>query len=249
MNQAHLVRGRAGRAEVLVRPQLRERLAPLLAAVAESWPPVVADAAIEPLPGGRGATVLVALGSERFVVRAGRRGGLPGRLLSQSYFGCSARSFREARLIATLDSRGVPVPEVCAAVAVWRLPGVYRNWLVTRWIPEARTLVDWAASEPDAESRRLGFAAVGVAIARLHAAGARHPDLNATNILLSGPPSAPVVTLIDFDGAQLSARAARRGHGDLARLRRSLRKLDPGARLVSAAEFSIVVERWRASSA
>lgn len=245
MNEPRLVRGRAGRAEVLVRPELRERLAPLLAAVAESWPPVVADAGIEPLPGGRGATVLVALAGERFVVRAGRRGGLPGRILSHSYLGCSPRSFREAHLLATLCSRGVPVPDVCAAAALWRLPGVYRNWLVTRWIPAARTLIDWAAHELDADARRRGFAAVGTAVARLHAAGTRHPDLNATNVLLSGPRTAPVVTLIDFDGAQPNAHAARRGHRDLTRLWRSLRKLDRTARLVSAAEFAMVVEAWR----
>ncbi|HEY2144475.1 MAG TPA: lipopolysaccharide kinase InaA family protein, partial [Steroidobacteraceae bacterium] len=62
---------------------------------------------------------------------------------------------------------------------------------------------------------------VGAAIARLHAAGACHADLNAHNILYDGQEG---VTVIDFDRGRLRAPGAWRLE-NLRRLHRSLVKI------------------------
>jgi 3-deoxy-D-manno-octulosonic acid kinase len=65
--------------------------------------------------------------------------------------------------------------------------------------------------------------AAGAQIARLHAAGIVHPDLNLRNILVAGAE----VYLIDFDRARVLARPVSRGARarGLLRLARSARKL------------------------
>jgi 3-deoxy-D-manno-octulosonic acid kinase len=67
---------------------------------------------------------------------------------------------------------------------------------------------------------RASWRAVGATIARMHAAGVDHADLNAHNILLGGDR----ISIVDFDRGRLRPPghwAAR----NLARLRRSLVKI------------------------
>jgi 3-deoxy-D-manno-octulosonic acid kinase len=79
------------------------------------------------------------------------------------------------------------------------------------------------------------WANIGSSIARIHAAGADHADLNAHNILID---EAGAVSVIDFDRGRLRGRAAARepaawAAANLSRLRKSLEKVSralPGER-------------------
>ena len=93
--------------------------------------------------------------------------------------------------------------------------------LLTRTIPGARPLAELLDMGLD----RDDWIRIGACIQRFHAAGVRHADLNARNILLQQQGSE--VFLLDFDrGSMISGRAVD-GKTNLARLRRSLEKLWP----------------------
>lgn len=237
----HFEHVREGRLEVRVRADLRATLLPLLRAAPDGY----AGLAVAPVPGGRGGTVAVRVGGDHFAVRAGRRGGLPGRLVASLYFGAVPRPFTEIDVAAGLHDRGVPVVEPCAAAVVWLLPGCYRSWVVTRWVEDARTLWAWAAVEREAARREHVFVAVGRALRRLHDAGATHPDLNLNNVLVRERDGRPEVFLLDFDRAQIPL-ASVDGAADFRRLRRSARKLDPDGVVVAAAELDLIERASRA---
>lgn len=226
---------RDGRLHLLVRADVRSWLVPLLRAAREEW----AGYATRSLPGGRGGARMVP--AHQVVVRPYRRGGLPARLLHDTYFGWHARPFRELCIMATLHQRGAPVVEVYGAAVAWVIPACYRGWLTTRYVDGARTFWEWvSAASPSARSATAGgtvFWDIGRAIRRLHACGARHPDLNANNILVS---PASGVLFIDFDGARLAGAPDAPPARDLDRLWRSLRKLDPQGRCVTAADFELL---------
>jgi 3-deoxy-D-manno-octulosonic acid kinase len=222
---------RDGRLQLLVRADVRSWLAPLLRAAPAQW----AGYATRPLVGGRGGARIVP--AHQVVVRPYRRGGLPARLLHDTYFGWNPRPFRELCVMATLQQRGAPVVEVYGAAVVWRIPACYRGWLATRYVDGARTLWEWVSTAPSATAGAPVFRNIGRAIRRLHECGARHPDLNANNILVS--PAAGVL-FIDFDRARLAAGDGIAPARDLDRLWRSLRKLDPEGRHLTAADFDVL---------
>jgi 3-deoxy-D-manno-octulosonic acid kinase len=175
--------------------------------------------------GGRGSAWFVAAGGA-WVLRHSRRGGFIARLSQDGYFwaGESAvRSFAEFRLLAELVSRGLPVPAPIAARYV-RRGLLYRCDLITERIPGARPL---GAVLALAALDERGWRDVGTALARLHAAGADHADLNAHNILLDG---AGRVSVIDFDRGKLRKPSSPRHPAgwatrNLSRLQRSLTKI------------------------
>jgi 3-deoxy-D-manno-octulosonic acid kinase len=175
--------------------------------------------------GGRGSAWFVAAGGE-WVLRHSRRGGFIARLSQDGYFwaGESAvRTFAEFHLLAELVSRGLPVP-VPIAARYERRGLLYRCDLITERIAGARPL---GAVLALAVLDERGWREVGTTLARLHAAGADHADLNAHNILLDG---AGRVSVIDFDRGKLRApSSARQPAGwatrNLSRLQRSLAKI------------------------
>jgi 3-deoxy-D-manno-octulosonic acid kinase len=174
---------------------------------------------------GRGAAWFVGQG-QRWVLRHYRRGGLAAYLAADLYVWngeARVRSFLEWRLLAELTRLGLPVPQPVAARYVRRGPG-YRCDLITRRIPDARPLSALLSMAP---LPGAAWREVGAAIARLHAAGADHADLNAHNILLSGDAGAGGISLIDFDRGRLRTPGTwtRR---NLSRLHRSLRKVARG---------------------
>jgi 3-deoxy-D-manno-octulosonic acid kinase len=215
-----------------VRSDLAAVLGPWLLGSELTVPP---DA--EPIARGRGAAYRATLpGGVRAVVRPYRRGGLLGRIVRATYLGVGVqpRPLRELVVTAGARSRGVAAAEVLAARIEGRV--VYRGTLVTAEIVGATPLIDALAGEASTRRAALGTAA-GRAVARLHAAGVVHADLNLTNILVTGTVDAPTAMLVDFDRAQLAnaplgARARRRM---LRRLARSARKLDAGGTLVGEA--------------
>lgn len=173
--------------------------------------------------GGRGSAWFISSTPFACFLRHYRRGGWIARLVTDRYVWVGetrVRAFAEWRLLHHLFERGLPVPAPVAAryqrQGLW-----YRCDLITRRIGGAETVSTLLARGPlDAGT----WHAIGAAIARLHAAGADHADLNAHNILLD---EQGTVSVIDFDRGRL------RGAGswmrrNLLRLRRSLVKITRG---------------------
>ena len=153
------------------------------------------------------------------MLRHYRRGGLVVRLVADRYLwrGAEAtRAFRELRLLAELESRGLPAVRAVAARYVRTGLG-YRADLLTVAIPGARSL---AARLRDGLAPGE-WASVGRPIRAFHDAGVRHADLNAHNVLFDADGA---VHLVDFDRGAIVTPGAWR-EANLARLRRSLVKL------------------------
>jgi 3-deoxy-D-manno-octulosonic acid kinase len=218
-----------------VRAVVRADLAPTLGA----WllaPRLVLPDDARPLGAGRGAAWATTVAGTPAVVRMGRRGGVVARLLRETYLGVRPRTLRELAVTVEARRRGVAAPEVIAArVEGWL---AYRGALVTVAVPDAATLIDAFAAAPDAAARRELARRAGRAVAVLHDAGLRHADLNLTNILVHPGGDGPAIVLVDFDRARLAAGplGARARRGNLARLARSARKLDPAGALAGVEE-------------
>ncbi len=152
------------------------------------------------------------------VLRHYRRGGLVARWVADRYLWTgeeATRSFRELRLLAMIESLGLPAARPVAARYVrdglW-----YRADLLTVAIPAARPL----AERLDAAPGDALWPRVGATLRAFHDAGIRHADLNARNLLICADGA---VQLIDFDrGAR--CRPGRWRAANLARLARSLQK-------------------------
>jgi len=125
------------------------------------------------------------------------------------------RPAQEYNLLERLRARDLPVPEPIAARVAWLGGGRYRGDLITAAIPDAASMARRLYTDAAAA---LPWAAIGARIARFHAAGARHADLNARNILLD---AADRVWLIDWERGRQGRRAVG-GRPNLRRLRRSL---------------------------
>lgn len=188
----------------------------------------------ETVAGGRARHPVVALpDGARAVVRRYRRGGAVRFLNRATYLG-GHRAFDELRATERARGGGVRVPEVLAATERRGVVG-YAAWLATRLIPGAVESAAWLRGA-SAGARRAFFAEAGRQVARMHAAGVAHPDLNLRNLLVvgSGDEAASddgrrgiAVWVIDFDRARLfdGPVPPERREADLARLGRSATKL------------------------
>ncbi len=171
--------------------------------------------------GGRAAIGFLDTPAGPLVLRHFRRGGALARLLGDRYLWLGlerSRGFREFRLLAALRARGLPVPVPVAARCRRRGAASYTADLLTRELPAAVTLaerLDAGQATPD------DFAAVGTLLARFHAAGVYHADLNAHNIVWSDQG----MHLLDFDRGRLRRPARDWQQANLARLQRSLLKI------------------------
>jgi 3-deoxy-D-manno-octulosonic acid kinase len=169
---------------------------------------------------GRAPAYGIVLGDTRVVVRHSRHGGLLAPLTGDLFLP-PTRAPHELTVAFQLAIRGIRTPEV-VAFAVYRAGLLLRRAdVVTREVPGARDLAEYAAT-PEAN------AAVDALLAALARAGAFHPDLNAKNIVLAGTPRAGKpgalqAYVLDVD------RVVFRTHGvdqaNRARLRRSIAKL------------------------
>jgi 3-deoxy-D-manno-octulosonic acid kinase len=169
---------------------------------------------------GRGAAWFISSPHCQWALRHYRRGGLIARLSTDRYVWRGeerVRAFTEWRLLAELTRRGLPVPKPIAA-RYERLGFTYRCDLITERISDARPLSAVLSHAPLTE---YTWREVGAAVARLHAAGADHADLNAHNILVSG---GGAVSVIDFDRGRLRSPGAW-ALKNLSRLHRSLVKV------------------------
>lgn len=174
------------------------------------------DAVLGEAP-GRGASLFVACGEERWALRPYRRGGLIARFSDARYVWTGlerTRAFREMRLTAELKQRGLPVPAPVAA-GVWRHGPSYTATLITRLIPGVQALAErLPTASPDLLKR------VGHTVRRFHDAGLDHVDLNARNLLVDADDR---IWLIDLDRCRLRT-PGRWQEANLNRLGRSLEK-------------------------
>ena len=174
---------------------------------------------------GRGNTLIVGDSRGEFVLRHFVRGGLIGRLISDTYFWLgeeATRAFGEWRLLAKLVALDLPVPRPAAARYV-RKGLTYRADLLTVRIPDVVPLSDRLASKScPAEF----WQSLGSQIAAFHDAGVCHADLNAYNIQIDKEDG---LWMVDFDRGRLR-QPGNWQQKNLARLQRSLqktRRLDP----------------------
>lgn len=169
---------------------------------------------------GRGEAYFLTTADEaHWVLRHYRRGGLLARFNRDAYlFTGTARSrpVRELSILADLQARALPVPTPVAA-QLTRAGPCYRADLIIAEIPDCDTLADRLAARPLADAAWTGL---GALLARFHAIGLWHADLNARNILIDG---ADDFHLIDFDRARFRSDGRWR-QANLSRLRRSLDK-------------------------
>jgi 3-deoxy-D-manno-octulosonic acid kinase len=169
---------------------------------------------------GRGAALIVEHGSDTWVLRHYRRGGVVARFIDDHYLWLGAertRAFREWRLLRKLRDAGLPVPNPVAA-HVYRTGPIYTADIITSYLPDTRKL-SWFIGQGRAPAdcwRR-----VGAMIRAVHDHGVDHPDLTAHNVLLDG---AGNTFLVDFDNAYFKAPGEWRRLG-LERMNRSLRKV------------------------
>lgn len=168
---------------------------------------------------GRGTTWFIQLETMQAALRHYRRGGLFGKLISDSYFFTGfekARSVQEFKLLEKLREKGVNVPQPIAARVVKK--GLfYTADLLSEKIPNAMDLVDILIKGPIDNSIYL---AIGREIKKLHQAQVNHTDLNIHNILIDKDNK---VWIIDFDKCYQQAGNSWK-ESNLQRLLRSFRK-------------------------
>lgn len=180
----------------------------------------LAQSKLQESPGGRGGVAFLDTPVGPCVLRHYHRGGWMAPLLGDRYVWngrARSRGFAEFALLAELARRGLPVPAPIAARYRRRGP-YYTADLITRTIDGVQTL-----AQVIAESRLDATLAkhVGGLVARFHAAGVDHADLNAHNILVAGDG----LWLIDFDRGEIRATGTAWKLANLARLKRSLLKV------------------------
>ncbi len=168
---------------------------------------------------GRGTTWFVKTETVAAALRHYRRGGLFGKLVSDSYFFTgweSTRSAAEFNLLHYLREQGIPVPRPLAARAI-KDGLTYQADILVEKIDGANDLVDVLSASPLTEDK---YRDIGKLVRKLHDAGVCHTDLNIHNILLDDKGA---FWLIDFDKC-----GRRSGEGwkaaNLNRLQRSFRK-------------------------
>jgi 3-deoxy-D-manno-octulosonic acid kinase len=205
-----------------------------------------AQGGLHEVSGGRGSIAILQTGAQRWVLRHYRRGGWIARISRDRYWWRSAdrtRSFAEWRLLAELKRRGLPVPAPIAA-RYQRSLFTYSADLITEHLPPSRTLADSLTGAALSQDR---WHTIGTTLAKFHAQGVHHADLNAHNILLSDTP--PTIYLLDFDRGQLRPRGPWETTV-LQRLHRSLNKIKtqrPDVRFAAEQEWRWLMEGYEAS--
>lgn len=157
------------------------------------------------------------------VVRHSRHGGALASLTGD-LFVAPSRAPHELATSLRLRAAAVPTPDILA-YAVYPAMGLFcRADVVSALVDGADFPSAWAAAHTPA-ARDAIIDAVAALMRMMQAAGARHPDLNVKNILISDTGGAPLAWVLDVDRMTFG----RAGDAELAqlnarRLRRSLIK-------------------------
>ncbi|HUF30834.1 MAG TPA: lipopolysaccharide kinase InaA family protein, partial [Gemmatimonadaceae bacterium] len=150
---------------------------------------------------GRGTVFAASLpgGGPPVVVRRSRHGGLLAGLTGERFLG-PTRAPRELRTALRLERAGVSTPEVIAYATYPAGSAFRRADIATREIEGGRDLGQVLSGTVPGPERTGSWIAVGRLLASLSAAGARHPDLNAANVLLAtGESGETEAWLLDVD--------------------------------------------------
>jgi len=191
---------------------------------------------------GRGVAYAVPLpdGETRVVIRHSRHGGLLAPVTGDRFLP-PTRAPHELRTALRLAEAHVPTPEVIA-YATYPAGAVFRRSdVATREVAGGKDLADVLARADDGEARSTALVATAGLLRALARAGARHPDLNVTNVLIVVTDgSATRALVLDVDRVVFGERGdARIGAANVRRLLRSARKLRSNGRItVSEDELS-----------
>lgn len=184
---------------------------------------------------GRGVAYAVPLpdGETRVVIRHSRHGGLLAPVTGDRFF-APTRAPHELRTALRLAEAHVPTPEVIA-YATYPAGAVFRRSdVATREVVGGKDLADVLAPADDGEARSAALAATAELLRALERAGAHHPDLNVTNVLIVATNGLPPRALVlDVDRVGFGERGnVRIGAANVRRLLRSARKLRASGRIV-----------------
>ncbi|MBV8356945.1 MAG: hypothetical protein JO189_03280 [Deltaproteobacteria bacterium] len=173
-------------------------------------------------------------GTELFA-RINRRGGLIRHALKDLYIGMRARPVRELAVAAEARRRGIPVAEPIGAMIEWIAPIVYRSVFLTRALA-GMTLWEFLRIDDDAVVRAHIIKQTRQALDTMHRLGLFHADLNLHNLFVTESRDSFTVAILDLDKARLfhGPVPARMRARNLARLRQSVRKLDPDRRYLDS---------------
>lgn len=178
-------------------------------------------AAVDGIGSGRGKVLCIEHEAQQWVLRHYCRGGMAQRLSADKFLWIGlqrTRALREWGLLEHMYRAALPVPRPVAA-RVERRGAVYSADLITVRIPDVTTLSERLSGT--AQSTEV-WNAVGQLIARFHAAGICHADLNAHNIQID---SSDRLYLLDFDRGRAMDAPGSWMQRNLDRLHRSLTKL------------------------
>lgn len=169
---------------------------------------------------GRGAAYAVPLPQTPFrvVIRHNRHGGAFARI-TRDLFIAPTRAPYELEVSRTLAQLGVATPEIVAYALYPRGGLLQRSDVCSREIPGGRDLADVLTGSGEAE-RTVALDATARLVGQLSRAGARHPDLNAKNVLVATDRA----YLLDVDRVVLGVAPDTALDRNLERLARSLRK-------------------------
>lgn len=189
---------------------------------------------------GRGGTVFFDLDGTALVLREYRRGGLIRHISTRAYVQSGlerSRAMREFSLLLQLEALGLPAPVVFAARRI-RNGLLESGELVTHRLNGVSLAERIAGDDCDNGS----LEAVGQCIARFHAHGVEHADLNVHNILIDDGPDG--VQLLDFDRGRMHVGAAVSDNtpwarNNLSRLARSFERIG------AATAATVVQSAWR----
>jgi len=168
---------------------------------------------------GRGTAIIFKHKEKNMVLRHYNRGGIFGRILADRYLRLhhnQTRAFKELALLGLMRNAGLPVPPPVAA-RVSKHGIFYRADILVEEIPNSQTLFDVMAK---GKIHTNAWAILGKLIARFHAFGIDHTDLNIHNIMMDADQN---FWLIDFD----KCRKRKQGAwctSNLSRLHRSFEK-------------------------
>jgi tRNA A-37 threonylcarbamoyl transferase component Bud32 len=180
-------------------------------------------ASAPPVAGGRARGWQIALPSGRKVhLREMAHGGWLRTVTGRRFLGIR-RATRALRAAAQLRAAGVPVPAPVALVAE-RHGAFHYLWIASEFVEQACDVGRRLEAARDASQVTAIGRAAARSVRRFHEAGASHPDLHVGNLLAR---ESGEVLIVDLDGVRTGAPpAASRRLQELARLERSLRKLE-----------------------
>jgi hypothetical protein len=199
---------------------------------------------------GRGTAYVASLPSgERVVVRHNRHGGALAAL-TRDLFRAPTRAPMELDISEELRRLGIPTPVMLGYALYPAAPGLWRADVVTRYVAPSADLAAVLLSNDD-DLRSEAWEATALLLREMSAAGVRHHDLNAKNVLLHLRKEAPpLAMLLDVDRVVFGESPERALEGNMGRLFRSLRKWRSlyGAR-VDESEIDALARRVREATA